>query len=211
MKKLLVFAVFVVSIVTTTNAQSEKYYSAMGSTLQQMGDAKTAESWLELASKFERIAEAEKTQWLPYYYAALCQAYAGFSSTKIDKDAVGNKARELCDKAAALDNNSELYVVRYMAATIQMMVDPMNRWQQYGQMAQTALDEGFKLDKNNPRLYYMQGQSMFNTPPAFGGGKDKAKPMFQKAVDLYKSQPKTNPLMPSWGETQAADMLAKCG
>jgi len=71
MKKLLVFAVFVVSIVTTTNAQSEKYYSAMGSTLQQMADAKTAESWLELASKFERIAEAEKTQWLPYYYAAL--------------------------------------------------------------------------------------------------------------------------------------------
>ena len=66
-----------------------------------------------------------------------------------------------------------------------------------------------ELNPNNPRLYYLQGMSLFNTPEQFGGGKDKAKPVFEKAVELYKAeQPK--PLYPHWGQQQAEDMLAKC-
>jgi hypothetical protein len=37
---------------------------------------------LNLANNFERIATAEKNQWLPYYYAAFCQVNLGF----IEKD-----------------------------------------------------------------------------------------------------------------------------
>ncbi|HLY69983.1 MAG TPA: hypothetical protein VKR53_09645, partial [Puia sp.] len=62
---------------------------------------------------------------------------------------------------------------------------------------------------NNPRLYYLQGMSMFNTPEQFGGGKDKAKPLFAKSVELFKKQ-EHKPLYPNWGQDQAEQMLAKC-
>jgi hypothetical protein len=96
-----------------------------------------------------------------------------------------------------------------MAATQQMMVDPQTRWQTNGVEASTALQNGLKLDPNNPRLYYLQGESLFGTPVQFGGGKDKAKPVFEKAVALFKAA-KPKPLYPNWGQKQAEDKLAQC-
>ena len=96
-----------------------------------------------------------------------------------------------------------------MAATQQMVVDPQTRWQTYGAEAGAALQKGMELNPDNPRLYYLQGMSLFNRPAQFGGGKDKAKPVFEKAVALFKAeQPK--PLYPHWGQKQAEDMLAQC-
>jgi hypothetical protein len=79
----------------------------------------------------------------------------------------------------------------------------------YGQQAAGYLQKGMQLNPNNPRLYYLQGMSVFNTPEQFGGGKAKAKPVFQKAVDLYKAE-QTKPLHPHWGQEQATQMLAQC-
>jgi hypothetical protein len=96
-----------------------------------------------------------------------------------------------------------------MAASQQMMVDPQSRWATYGQEAAAQLKHGMELNPNNPRLYYLQGMSIFGTPEQFGGGKSKAKPIFEKAVALFKEeQPK--PLFPRWGQKQAEDMLAQC-
>ena len=67
----------------------------------------------------------------------------------------------------------------------------------------------FRLNPDNPRIYYLQGQSLFNTPPAFGGGKDKAKPLFEKAIALFKTD-KPKPLWPNWGLDATEDQLAKC-
>ena len=96
-----------------------------------------------------------------------------------------------------------------MASTQQMLVEPQTRWATNGKDAGEALQKGMQLDPNNPRLYYLQGMSLFNTPAAYGGGKDKAKPIFEKSLALFKEgQPK--PLYPNWGEKQAEDMLAQC-
>ncbi|TAE14551.1 MAG: hypothetical protein EAZ47_10740 [Bacteroidetes bacterium] len=210
MKKLMIISAFLLGTVATVFAQSEKYYGAMGANLAGMGNLKTVQDHVDLAAKFERIGDAEKTQWLPYYYAALLNSWAAFAAPNTEKDALGNKAKELVNKAQAIQNSSELYAVKYMASTAQMMVDPMTRWQVYGQEAQKALDEGFALDAKNPRLHYMQGQSLFNTPEAFGGGKAKAKASFEKAVALYNEEKPASPIAPTWGKEQAASMLEKC-
>ena len=96
-----------------------------------------------------------------------------------------------------------------MAATQQMMVDPQSRWMTYGQESGKALQEGLQLDPNNPRLYYLQGMGIFGTPPVFGGGKEKAKPIFEKALELYKAE-KVKPLYPHWGQEQTEQMIAQC-
>ncbi|MBS1973302.1 MAG: hypothetical protein JST13_03040, partial [Bacteroidetes bacterium] len=108
-----------------------------------------------------------------------------------------------------IEKNAEICTIRNMAATQQMLVDPQTRWQTYGQSASAALEEGIKLDPNNPRLYYLQGMNVFGTPEAYGGGKKNAKPIFEKAVELFKSF-QAKPLYPNWGQNEAARMLAQC-
>ncbi|MFI5152087.1 MAG: hypothetical protein ACHQET_02055 [Chitinophagales bacterium] len=190
-------------------AQSDKYVEAMNKNLSQMDAAKSTQDFQTLANAFERIGEAEKTQWLPYYYAGLALSRAGWMDNKLDKDDNALKIKTLCDKAEAIEKNAEIYSLRNMAATQQMMVDPQTRWQTYGEEAREAREKGQQLDPANPRLYYLQGMSVFNTPETFGGGKQKAKPIFEKAVELYKKeQPK--PLYPHWGQDQAEQMLAQC-
>jgi len=207
MKKLLT----VIALATTVlvNAQDDKFTSGMKKNLAQFDSMKTTQDYVNLAANFERIGDAEKTQWLPYYYAGLALTTAGWRDPSIDKDKNSEKVKALCDKADAIEKNSEIQSIRNMAATQQMMVDPQSRWQTYGMEAGEALKKGMEMDPNNPRLYYLQGMSLFNTPEQFGGGKAKAKPVFEKAVTLFKAeQPK--PLYPHWGQKQAEEKLAEC-
>ena len=193
----------------TAMAQSDKYEAAMKKGFAAMDSAKTVMDWQNAAAMFERIGDAEKTQWLPYYYAGLAHSTIGWMDPKGDADANADKIKALCDKAEAIEKNAEIYSLRNMAATQQMIVDPQSRWATYGQEAAAALQKGMELDPNNPRLYYLQGMSVFGTPEQFGGGKEKAKPILQKAVDLFKAeQPK--PMYPHWGQKQAEDALAQC-
>ena len=192
----------------SARAQSDKYVAAMQKNLSLFDSSKTIDQYQSLAATFDRIGDAEKTQWLPFYYAALAQTLAGWNPDLKDKDANSRKINAYLAKAEAIEKNSETYAVENMSATQQMLVDPQNRWMTNGKDASEALEKGLALDPNNPRLYYLQGMSMFNTPAQFGGGKDKAKPLFEKSVALFKAaQPK--PLYPTWGQKQASDMLAQ--
>jgi hypothetical protein len=206
--KLFVFLSFLFGAISV-HAQSDKYTTAMKKNLELFDSAKTTQDFQTVANNFERIGDAEKTQWLPYYYAGLALTTSGWSDPNIDKDANSTRVNGLCDKAEAIEKNAEIYTIRNMAATQQMMIDPQTRWQTYGQKASAALEQAKQLDPNNPRIYYLQGQSIFNTPVAFGGGKVNAKPLFEKSVELFKKeQPK--PLYPHWGKDQAEMMLGKC-
>lgn len=204
-----VLFILTVSSISIGRAQSDKYVAAMQKNLALFDSAKSTQDFQTLANNFERIGEAEKTQWLPYYYAGLALVTSGWSDPNIDKDANSARVIAFCDKASSFGENSEIYCLRNMAATQQMMVNPQVRWATYGQDAHKALEKGMALDPNNPRLYYLQGESVYNTPSAFGGGKEKAKPIFEKAVELFKKeQPK--PLYPRWGLQRAEEMLANC-
>src|SRR5579863_5641297 len=207
MQKLLLS--FALLIGLACQAQSDKYVAAMQKNIPLLDSAKTIDQLQNMAATFERIGDAEKNKWLPYYYAALAQTWIGWNPATKDKDANSAKINAYLSKAEAIEKNAELYAVENMSATQQMLVDPQNRWMTNGKDASEALEKGLALDPNNPRLYYLQGMSMFNTPVQYGGGKDKAKPLFEKSVALFKAaQPK--PLYPTWGQKQATDMLAQC-
>ena len=69
MKKMIFSLVMLVSI--TAMAQSDKYEAAMKKNLAQFDSMKTTADYQSLSAAFERIGDAEKTQWLPYYFSAL--------------------------------------------------------------------------------------------------------------------------------------------
>lgn len=208
MKQLLVIiSMFFFGMVT---AQS-KYEGAMAKGLEQLQAVKSAEDMSATAAFFERVADAEKDKWLPYYYAAYANHLTGWMNPKADKDKVAEKSKDLIDKAEVIEkNNSELFCLRQMVAMQQMTVDPMARWQTYGVEAGNALASATKADPNNPRIYYLNGQTLMNTPEAFGGGKAVAKKLFEKAVELYKTFTPASPFHPNWGKEDAEKLLAAC-
>ena len=213
MKKYMFFLLAAFSIQATVFSQSDKYVATMQKNIALFDSAKTAEDFTKLANTFERIGDAEKTQWLPYYYAGLALTTSGWTPAVTDKDANAARINSLSDKAESIATSdadkAEILTLKNMSATQQMIVDPQNRWMTYGQAAGQALEKALKLDPTNPRLYYLQGMSLFGTPEQFGGGKAKAKPVFEKAVQLYKEQ-KPKELYPRWGQKQAEDMIAQC-
>lgn len=191
-------------------AQSEKYASAMKQNLDMFDSAKTTADFENYAASFERIGDAEKTQWLPYYWSALVLTRIGWIDEKANKDDIAKRIMALCDKADALAKESadkaEILTLRNMAATQQMLVDPQNRWMTYGQQASKYLQEATALNPNNPRIYYLQGMSLFNTPEQFGGGKSAAKPVFEKSVELARKEEHKD-LYPHWGGELSEEML----
>lgn len=197
----------------------EKFVKAMEAKISLLDSANTVEELTDLANAFERIAEAEKNQWLPYYYAAFCNASAGtlagaggdMMAAKTDKtDPYADKADRQVKKAEELaKSNSEIFIVKKMIATLRMLGDPMNRYMTYGPEAQAMLDEAKKLNPDNPRVYLLEGQDKFYTPEQFGGSKQEAKVLFEKAQTLYGTfKPETN-IHPNWGKSQIGYFLSQ--
>ena len=225
MKHLLLAATVLFSV--AAHAQSDKYMDAMKQNLSMYDSAKKGNDLENLSATFTRIGDAEKTQWLPYYWAALSLASEGWkyypdasgvtelkvSDLSASITSLAARINALLDKADAIatDDNakSEIFTVRQMAATQQMLVDPQSRYMTFGAEATADLQKAMQLNPNNPRAYYLQGMSTFGTPEQFGGGKDKAKPIFQKAVDLAKAE-QPQPLHPHWSLEMSEQMLAAC-
>jgi Flp pilus assembly protein TadD len=200
------FALLVLS--TTSFAQGSKFQQGMQANLVLFDSIKTPDDYVSLAATFERIADAEKTQWLPYYYAALATILRGFSDPKADKDAVAGKAEALIAKAEAIEpENAEIFLLKSMNSTLHMLVDPQSRWQQYGAAVTEYREKAKQLDPNNPRVYYLEGQNIFGTPKEFGGGKDKAKPLFAKSLELFKTYKPAGVFYPNWGQKTTEQML----
>ncbi|HYJ38743.1 MAG TPA: hypothetical protein VEV87_09005 [Chitinophagaceae bacterium] len=211
MKHLFVIAIALVASLLL-NAQNEKYVGAMKKNIADLDSAMQQGRMPELANNFERIGEAEKTQWLPYYYASYCQVMNAFmEQDKSKTDGIANKAEELIKKAEEINGkeNSETCVIKSMIASSRLMVDPQNRWMQYGQVASANINKAKELDPSNPRPVFLEGQSKFYTPEQFGGGKAQAKELFQKALDMFNQFKPSSELHPAWGKTATNYFLSQ--
>jgi hypothetical protein len=206
-----IFGTMVMSLmVLAVSAQSDKYVKAMEDRVKQLDTVRNVGGWQSMANSFERIGEAEKTQWLPFYYAALSNVMAGYMTMTpggqnniTQLDMLADKAEALIGKAEALEkDNSEIWCVKKMIATLKMNADPMNRWQAYGPKSAEALQKAKALDANNPRVYLLEGQDKFYTPEQFGGSKAEAKKLFEEAERKYGPQSPKSSIHPRWGLNQ---------
>lgn len=206
-------------MVTAAAAQSEKFIKAMEPKVAQLDSANKADGWRELGNAFERIAETEKTQWLPFYYASFCQVMAGYGSMPLDgnmgdnsaiSDPFAEKAEALLNKAIALTaENSEICCVQKMIYSLRMMGNPMARYMSDGAKATEALNKARSLNENNPRVYILEAQDKFYTPEQYGGSKEEAKKLFEKAKDIFMTSKPGSSIEPQWGMSQVMYFLSQ--
>ncbi|MEO8108997.1 MAG: hypothetical protein ABI594_03145 [Ginsengibacter sp.] len=202
MKKIFLLAT-IICFATYSFAQSDKYVAAMKTNISMMDSMMAKNNPAEVSNNFERIADAEKTQWLPYYYAAYCKAMQGYMEQDVSKkDAIADKAQDLIGKAETNlgKENSETDVVKAIIATIHMTVDPQSRYMTYGAAISKNLDESKALDPTNPRPILVLAENTYYTPKQFGGGPEVAKPMLDEAKKLDEAFKPETELSPNWGK-----------
>ncbi len=212
MKKHLFF-LLTLAMLGSASAQSDRYLGAMKKNLAALDTAfRSPGSLLSLANQFERIALAEKNQWLPFYYAAFCQVNLGFmEQDKSRVDAIADKADALIARADSLQpGNSEISCIRSMVASCRMMVDPRLRWQQYGEASNRLMELAMQQDSSNPRPYLLRGQGLRYTPEQFGGGCKAALPALQTALEKFAAFVPASEIHPGWGRQIAQQLADGC-
>lgn len=196
----------------STYAQTN-FEKAVTDKISKMEQAKTPEDFTAVSNDFARIGDKEKTQWLPYYYAAQASIEKGRNLMRTGKltelDAIAAEAQNNLDKASDLSkDNAEIFILQKMIHNLKMMVDPQSRFMSEGMLGADALAKAEKLDPENPRISLLKAEDIYYTPEQFGGSKSKGLEMFQKSLDQFKVyQPKTS-LDPTWGKGEAEYFLS---
>jgi len=216
MKKLLTTSLLTLLSMVSVFAQNEKYVQAMTASIElldKVDKAKNDPVELQgIANRFERIATAETKEWLPRYYAAYCYTLMGLSGNSIaDKDKYLDKADGLLKEAETLAGkpSDEILIMKAYAAQIRLAADAMNRWQKYGALFTENIDAAKAVNSDNPRIYYLEGSSLFFTPEEYGGGKKVAKPLLEKAVAKFAAFKPQSSISPQWGRMEAEWMLSQ--
>src|SRR6218665_3486526 len=114
MKRIFLSAIIALFFIAA-NAQSERYKVTMEKLVATLDTTRTLAGYTELANSFQRVADAEKKQWLPYYYAALANINAANSlyiTGQNDQiDPIVDKAAPLLAQAEELQkDNSQIFL-----------------------------------------------------------------------------------------------------
>ena len=206
-KLITAFAFFVVTLLSA-QSQNGQFEQGMGKAFGLWGEGKN----IEASDLFERIAAAEKTNWLPNYYVALVNTTSAFATK--DKEKINlllSKAQNALDIAMDKDqNNAELYVMQAMINTAWIVYDPMTNGQKLSGPTMELYAKAEAVAPNNPRVVFSKAE--FEIGGAKFWGKD-TKPMcaqIDKSIELFATFKPETPFSPKWGLDRALEAQKNC-
>ena len=202
-----IIVTFVLFLTTLVSAQSQ-YETGMQKAFKLWDEGKNTEA----SALFERIASAEKDNWLPNYYVALVNTTTAF--TVKDKNQISGllaKAQESLDKELDKNpNNSELLVLQALINTAWIVADPMTNGMKLSAKTVEIYNKAIALDSNNPRAVF--GKAEFEIGGARYFGSD-TKPMcaqIDKSIELFATFKPETVFHPKWGEERALQAQKEC-
>jgi hypothetical protein len=214
MKKTILFLTATIVVHFMTIAQDD-YSRQLQTAVTRLDQAGSVKDYQSLATDFKAIADRQKKDWLPYYYAAFCNAKIGWlyqrDGDKIEPfadeaDAEIGKALSLIDTAVQKKALSEIYCVQSMVSRARVFINPMSFGRKYGPAAGRYTQLALKTDTTNPRAYYLAGWEKYATPKLWGGDKKKAKELLEIAQKLL-GPASTADVSPRWGRKEVSDLL----
>lgn len=207
-----VMLTILVLLVNLNLAFSGKYEKAMSDAIKDLYTANNLESYIAAASAFERIADTEKDQWLPYYYASLGYIWSSHTLQESEKiDANLDKAQSLVDKAEKLSpNNDEIITLQGYIYMMKVVVDPPTRGPQYSGMSMQELGKAVGMNSDNPRALLLLGRMKMGSDQFFGNDLSESCGMINKAAQMFENQEPKSKLDPSWGKEMAEMFVNEC-
>ncbi|MDI1255106.1 MAG: hypothetical protein PSV16_03315 [Flavobacterium sp.] len=203
-KIILTVTLFVCSLLS---AQT-KYDEGMKKAFQLWGEGKNTEA----SAMFERIASAEKNNWLPNYYVALVNTTTAFQTK--DKETISallTKAQAALDIEMDKDaNNAELMVMQAMIFTAWIVYDPMVNGMKYSPKVMEIYGKAQIIAPENPRVVFSKAEFEIGGAKYFG---TDTKPMcaaIDRAIGLFATFKSDVPYFPSWGLDRALETQKTC-
>lgn len=197
------------SVIANAN---DKYTEIMQKNIQSVYDAKTTEEFQSVINSFERIGDAEKSKWEPYYYAGYGYLMIALREKEASKkDAFLDLAlKSIGNGKSILPNESELIALEGFIHMIRVSVDPATRGQQYSGLAMQAFGKALAINPENPRALALMAQMQFGTAQFFGSSTAEACGMNDKALEKFESYEPASQLAPMWGKSMAEGFKTKC-
>lgn len=175
-----------------------------------LSEAFAAKNGLPLENLEKQFSDnKQNTDWNLYWqsYLNFCQTIFYMQSGNKEKSAEYHRKSIdiLQDKK---DKNTEDYALlaNNLSLSFVFMKNQMEAMQIDAEIRQN-LQKGFRLQKENPRLYYVEGNYDTHTPKQYGGGK-KAETSLLKAISLAEPNQNSDHL-PTWGKKEAYQSLLK--
>jgi len=202
--------------IDTINSQSDssqQFKEDLKAGVNDFDSAANLNECVSAANHLVLIANKYSEEWAANYYACYSLTILSY----IEKD--GKKRDEYLDQAEVFLDKAlseyktdydELFVLKAIHASARLAVQPAMRYKKYGDLFNENLEKAKSLQPNNPRIYYLKGNSVFYTPKMFGGGAKIALPEYEKAALLFSSESKDDVFKPYWGEKQNEEMISKC-
>ncbi len=211
MKKLFIPLLLSLPMLAFSNNDFE---TAMQANLDKLKQATTVTELQTVANTFERIAAAEKKEWLPRYYAAYCYVLM----TTLDEelahwDGYLDTALALLEQSEKVKkaNKVEILALKGFVAMMRISVDPATRGQEYSMKSANYLQQAYQLEAQNPRVTMLMGHMLYGTAQFFGSSTDEACAKFAEALTLFEQEETTDTgIKPHWGKPEAKRMLAQC-
>ena len=205
MKTLIITTALLISSLLTAQTSFEQ---GMGKSLGLWGEGKAKEA----SDLMERIAAAEKNNWLPNYYVSLINTTEAFNPANKEKvPAMIIKAQDAIDNATLISpNNDEIMVVQAMLYTVVLLQDPMTNGVKYTGLVMEQYGKALAINPNNPRAVFSKAE--FEIGGAKYWGTD-TKPMcaqIEKSIQLFANFKPETPFSPKWGLDRAQEALKAC-
>ena len=188
------------------------FTALMAATIAEQNAAKTPADVRANLAKLERAVAAAPAAWEPRYYQARACLKLGFAGKDGDaQDKLFDQAEAALNAAKKLAgaDQAELLIMQAYVLQGRIMVSPMTRGMVYTGRVQEALGQAKALAPNNPRVYLLLANDLFYRPAFFGGGAEKARPLYEQAKALFGTFRPATALSPTWGEKNTDSALAQ--
>lgn len=194
--------------VTSMLSAQTQYETGMQKAFSLWGEGKNAEA----SAMFERIALAEKDNWLPNYYVALVNTTSSFQTQdKNQITALLAKAQEALNKELDKNpENPELLVMQAMINTGWIVADPMTNGMKLSAKTIAIYDKALAIAPENPRALFSKAEFEIGGARYFGNDTKPMCAQIDKAIELFtKFKPET-PFHPNWGLDRALEAQKEC-
>jgi hypothetical protein len=204
MQKLALLIAFIISGIVSGQSN---YENGMQKAFELWGTNPTAASNL-----FERIATAEKENWLPSYYAAQVLVTQSFGEKDKSKlDAQLKKAQNLINDATTISNNNpEIIVMQAMLHTAYVAYDGAAYGMQLSPKIASLYARAAVIDATNPRVILNKAEWDMGSARFFGQDTAPFCKDLERALELFANFKPESAFHPNWGKDRAEQALTQC-
>jgi len=212
MKKI-ILSVTILLVSLLSMAQKAEFLQTMQETLAEFSKCKNVADIQALGNKFEMIANVEKSEWLPVYYHAHCYIIMSFmeQGDAAKKDSYLDVAEKSIAKLIEMaPQESEVYALQSFYYIGRLVVNPMERGQEFSGLSGQAVAKSLALDANNPRAKMIKLQSDIGGAPYMGLDPKSFCPQAKQLLSEWDNFKPKSSIYPVWGKDQVEGIVKGC-